>query len=121
MGLDSQQTPKIIQINLELSQYPILARRIRNRMREELVSRGMITSKRLEEETRERALESQIREGLANPLLEEPGEIWQLRLDHFRDSLTDFYFAYNLPHDLFIELVNEVVSERAPQVRTSLS
>jgi len=121
MGLDSQRTPKIIQISLELSQYPILARRIRQRMREEMYERGVVSAQRLEEESRARALESQRREGLNDPLFEEPADLWQTRLEHFRDSLTDFYFAYNLPHDLFKDLVQEAVAARSPHLQVSLS
>ncbi len=121
MGLDPNRTPKIVQITLELSQYPILARRIRQRMREELFDRGVVTAQRLEEEARARALESQRREGLTDPMLQEPANVWQTRLEHFRESLTDFYFAYNLPHDLFKQIVEEAVAARSPQHPVVLS
>jgi hypothetical protein len=37
------QFSEVLTLSLELSQYPILARRIRECMREELFSRGIIT------------------------------------------------------------------------------
>ena len=47
--------------------------------------------------------------------MEEPAEVWEIRLERIRSHLTDFYFAYNLPFDLFERIVREVLSERAPQ------
>ena len=38
-----EQIPKVLQIYLQISQYPILGHRIRERMRTELFARGIIT------------------------------------------------------------------------------
>ena len=57
---------------------------------------------------------SQEREGLHDPLVEESADVWQRRLAHFRDNLTDFYFAHNLPHALFEEIVRDVLAKRVP-------
>ena len=54
-------------------------------------------------EAREKAIRSQEMEGLHDPFSEEPAELWDMRLTRVRDHLTDFYFAYNLPFDLFGE------------------
>lgn len=116
-----RQMPKVLQLYLELSQYPILARRIRERMREEMFSRGIVSRSVFEQEARDKAIRSQEREGIVNPLLEEPPDVWRERIDQVRDHLTDFYFAYNLPHDLFERLVQEVVSERAPNQEVILA
>jgi hypothetical protein len=104
--------PKVMALYLKISQYPILARRIRERMRQELFSRGIISSKVFVEEVREKAILSQKREGLFDPLAQELPEVWEERLRHIRDHLTDFYFAYNLPHELFEDIVQEVMAER---------
>ncbi len=101
--------PKVLQLYLEISQYPILASRIRERMRQELFSRGVISQERFEAEVREKAILSQQREGLSDPLVQESAETWQERLRQIRETLTDFYFAYNLPHDLFRQIVSEVL------------
>ncbi len=101
--------PKVLQLYLEISQYPILASRIRERMRQELFSRGVITQERFEAEVREKAILSQQREGLSDPLVQETAEMWNERLRQIRDTLTDFYFAYNLPHDLFRRIVSEIL------------
>lgn len=114
MITESEGFPKVLTLYLELSQYPILAPQIRERMRQELFKRGVITPEALEAETRQKAILSQEREGLANPLEEEPSDIWQARLGIVRDNLTDFYFAYNLPHDLFADLVRDVLAKRMP-------
>jgi hypothetical protein len=85
---------------------------IRARMRRELFSRGVISPQNFEAEVREKAIRSQALEGLNNPFSEEPSEIWEMRQMRVRDNLTDFYFAYNLPYELFEQLVREVLSER---------
>ncbi len=116
-----QQMPKVLQLYLELSQYPILARRIRERMREEIFARGVVGQQVFEQEAREKAIQSQEREGLLDPMVEEPLDVWRERIDQVREHLTDFYFAYNLPHDLFEQIVQEVVSERMPNQEVILS
>jgi hypothetical protein len=81
-------------------------------MRRELFSRGVISPHNFEAEVRDKAIRSQALEGLNNPFSEEPSEIWEMRQMRVRDNLTDFYFAYNLPYELFEQLVREVLSER---------
>ncbi len=118
---DPGEYPKVLRILLELRQYPILSRAIRERMRQELFARGIITQRRFEAELEEKAIESQEREGIINPLYEESPADWAERLRIVGDRLTDFYFAYNLPHDLFQELVEEVVAQRQPDQEVILS
>ncbi len=108
----SHDTPAILALYLQLAQYPILAQSIRSRMRDELFRRGVITPHHLEQEAKDKAVQSQLREGLADPFGEEEASIWQGRLNHVRDHLTDFYFAYNLPLTLFEQIVEELVAER---------
>ncbi|HTP08991.1 MAG TPA: PEP/pyruvate-binding domain-containing protein [Anaerolineae bacterium] len=103
----------IVQIYSQLTQYPILAPLIRERMREELFRRGIVRPDRLEEEVKDRAIISQKREGLNNPMFEEDEGIWLQRLRFIRDYLTDFYFAHNLPVELLDTLIDDVVGQRA--------
>src|SRR5512139_1410534 len=103
----------IVQIYSQLSHYPILAPQIRERMREELFRRGIVHSDRLEEEVKDRAIVSQKREGLNNPMFEEDEGLWLQRLRFIRDYLTAFYFAHNLPIELLQTLVGEVVGQRS--------
>jgi hypothetical protein len=112
MSDSPRNTPPILSIYLQISRYPILAKQIRRRMREELYRRGIITRERLEAEVKEKAESSQRREGLTDPLAEERSEIWEQRLGQIRDQLTDFYFAYNLPLGLFESLTGELLAER---------
>ncbi|WP_423224419.1 PEP/pyruvate-binding domain-containing protein [Candidatus Amarolinea aalborgensis] len=107
-------TPPILEIHLQLSQYPILAQQIRKRMREEIYRRGVTTSERFENEARDKAIKSQRREGMMNPLDEEDAEQWERRLQQIREYLTDFYFAYNLPLDLLQRLIDEAIAQRLP-------
>jgi hypothetical protein len=81
-------------------------------MRRELFGRGVITPQAFELEVREKAIQSQVREGLLNPFSEEAEAVWEQRLLRVREHLTDFYFAYNLPFELFEDLVREALFER---------
>lgn len=109
-----EQIPQVLELYLQISQYPILAHSIRERMRKELFARGVISPDLFEEEVREKAITSQKREGIEDPFGQEAPWIWQERLSQIRDYLTDFYFAYNLPHALFEEIIHDVLDERAP-------
>jgi hypothetical protein len=111
---DVQHQYKVMGIYLELSQYPILSRRIRELMRRELFSKGFISVEAFESEVKEKAIHSQRLEGVADPLAEEPPDVWNERLSQVRDQLTDFYFAYNLPHDRLEEIIQSVLAGRAP-------
>ncbi len=116
MTLPPASSDRTLSIFLSLAQYPILSSQIRARMRRELFSRGVIKSQTFEAEAREKAIRSQALEGLHDPFSEEPADIWELRLTRVRDHLTDFYFAYNLPYDLFEEIVKDALAERGAGV-----
>ena len=120
MTLPPLSVERTLDIYLALAQYPILSTNIRARMRRELFNRGIITSQAFETEVREKAIRSQTTEGVRNPFIEEPTEIWELRLMRVRDHLTDFYFAYNLPYELFEQLVREALSERGAEDKEML-
>ena len=104
--------PNIVTVYLQIAQYPILAPTIRQRMREELFRRGIITEDRLETEVEDKAVLSQQREGLIDPYAQEDEDIWLQRKRAIRDYLTDFYFAYNLPLDFLQSIVNELLARR---------
>ena len=109
---DSGYIPKVNRIQMMLGAYPILGDVMRERMRQELFRRGIITRVRFDEETRERAVASQKREGVVNPYQEESAEVWERRISKIRDYLTDFYWAYNLSPQLFEEIAREVLNQR---------
>jgi hypothetical protein len=112
MTLPPAPSDRTLYIYLSLAQYPILSTKIRVCMRRELFDRGIITQKDFEAEVKDKAVSSQRLEVLNDPFAEEPADIWELRLSRIRDHLTDFYFAYNLPYDLFKQLVRESLAER---------
>jgi len=112
MTLPTPSTDNVLKIYLALNQYPILGSRIRSRMRRELFDRGIIAQDDFESEARRKAIESQAREGVHDPLIEESMDIWEKRLARVRDSLTDFYFAYNLPYVDFERIVLQMLTER---------
>ncbi len=114
-SVKSQRMPKVLRVYLELSQYPILSRKIRERMRQEVFARGIISPEQFEQEVREKAILSQRREGLVKPWAEEPAGVWEERLSIIRDNLTDFYFAYNLPHTLLEEIVRAAIGQNEEQ------
>jgi hypothetical protein len=113
MTLAAPSNDRILNIYLTLNQYPVLSSRIRARMRRELFDRGIISRETFNMEARERALLSQTREGLQDPYSEESSEIWELRLSRIRDSLTDFYFAYNFPYENFEDIIVTILAERS--------
>jgi hypothetical protein len=114
MALLSESMPKVLELVLELKQYPILSKHIRERMRQEIFARGVISPTNFEQEVRQKAIVSQIQEGLTDPHAEEPSDVWQKRLALIRDDLTDFYFAHNIPHRRFEQIVREVLSPHKP-------
>lgn len=120
MTLPSLSAERTLNIYLALAQYPILSSSIRARMRRELFNRGVISAEAFEAEVREKAIRSQAREGVQNPFLEEPTDVWETRLMRVRDHLTDFYFAYNLPYELFEQLVRETLAERGAEAKELL-
>ncbi len=120
MALPSVSSDRALSIYLALAQYPILSTQIRARMRRELFNRGVITPQAFESEVREYAIRSQAREALHNPFDEEPANVWELRLMRVRDHLTDFYFAYNLPYELFEQIVKDALTERGAQAQDLL-
>jgi hypothetical protein len=111
MPVESHDVPKVMRIHLLITQFPIKAPEIRRRMREELYRRGVISQARLDQEAREKAILSQQREGILNPMTEETQETWERRLGQILDYLTDFYFAYNLPQYAFDQVVEQVVGK----------
>ncbi len=112
-------TTPAIDIYIKLAQYPILADRIRARMREELFQRGVISKEAFDAEVREGAVESQRREGLLDPFSQEETNIWQKRKERIRDYLTDSYFAFNLGSTLLEQLIAEIRSEQPAPIDTA--
>jgi hypothetical protein len=107
------ESSKILEIYLLIAQYPMLASQIRRRMREELFRRGIITPQRFDAEVKEKAVLSQQREGIYNGLLEENAQRWELRWSRVRRTLTDFYFAYNLPIEILYHILDELQTPQA--------
>ena len=118
MTLDLTSLPKIVRLQLRIRQYPILGKEIRSKMMDEIFRRGIITPEQMDNEVRQRSIESQELDGQNKSLTKEPAEIWKIRTSHVRDYLTEFYFAYNLPMYLFDNIVNTLVENRAGKKRT---
>jgi len=112
MPTSTHSSDLILDIYLTIRQYPILRTRIRARMRNELFERGIVTPEVFEADVREKAVQSQAREGLHNPFAEEALDVWEKRLERIRDAQTDFYFAYNLLYEDFERIVKEILAER---------
>ena len=108
----SNSADRLMSITLALGQYPILCGRIRSRMRDELYKRAVVDKQEFEAQVRKQAIQSQEREGLRNPVGEEPAEIWEERHARVRDQLTDLTFSQHLSFDLFQNLVTEILNER---------
>ncbi len=113
MSQTPPESSKILEIYLLIAQYPMLASDIRRRMREELFRRGIITPQRFDAEVKEKAVQSQQREGIMNGLLEESADQWDLRWSRVRRTLTDFYFAYNLPVEILHQILDDMLQPQA--------
>ncbi|MEL7589994.1 MAG: PEP/pyruvate-binding domain-containing protein [Anaerolineaceae bacterium] len=112
MDFSANTSEKLLNTTLALMQYPILAARIRARMREELFSRNIIDPKTFENHVRENAIQSQRLEGLDNPYSEETTDLWENRLAILREHLTDLLFSRHLPFELLETLIKDVLDER---------
>jgi hypothetical protein len=112
MTLPPSATDRLLSIYLVLAQYPIISSRIRDLMRRELINRGFLDPTDFEQEIIRKAIQSQEREGLQRPQIEEPAEVWERRKATVRDQLTDFYFSHHLTFELIEELIEEVLNER---------
>jgi hypothetical protein len=111
--MSSTITPysKILNLTLTLTNYPILAQKVRVQMRHELFVRGIIAPNVFEDEVQRKAIISQQMEGLTNSGKQEAHKTWEKRLTIIQDNLTDFYFAYNLPYYLFQNIIQNAVNE----------
>jgi hypothetical protein len=103
---------RLLSLMLALGQYPILAPRIRARMREELFRRGIIDTSAFEAQVRDEAVLTQRVEGIENPYVQEPKEVWEARLNAVRIQLTDLLFSRHLNFELLESLIGEVMEER---------
>ncbi len=111
-----------IDIYIRLAQYPVLADKIRMRMRQELFRRGITDEITFEAQVREKAIESQRRERLKDPFGQEETHIWQKRKARVRDFQTDALFANNLGSALLDQLISEVLlSQPAPSLSPGLT
>ena len=108
----SNSTDRLMSITLALGQYPILAGRMRNHLRQELFNRNIIQKQEFEAQVRRQAIFSQEREGLMNPVGDEPAEIWEERHTRIRDQLTDLIFSQHLSFDLFQSIITNILNER---------
>jgi hypothetical protein len=103
---------RLLSITLALGQYPIIAPRIRARMRTELFTRGIIDQADFEAQVRQEALQTQKMEGIHDPFNEEPTEMWEKRKSILREQMTDLVFNRHLPFELLESLISEVLKER---------
>ena len=121
MPLIPPESSNISDIYLLIAQYPILASSIRRQMRQELFRRGIITPERFEQEVREKAVLSQQREGIIASLQNEEPSQWDLRFHRVQRTLTDFYFAYNLPLEILHNIIDGLLEDRhngdSPELR----
>ncbi len=100
MFLTPPESSKILDIYLLIAQYPMLASRIRRQMRQELFRRGIITPERFEQEVREKACSRSSGRDFRACWKRGGGAVGTCADHRVRSTLTDFYFAYNLPLEL---------------------
>ncbi len=111
-----------IDIYIRLAQYPILSNKIRNRMRQEMFRRGIISPAKFEQEVKELAVKSRVREGLGDPSGLEDESTWEKRKSRVRDVHTDALFASNLGSSLLEQLILETLQKQpSPQPPAELT
>ena len=103
---------RLLTITLALTQYPILAPRIRACMRRELFDRGIIERGEFDAQVIQEAVQTQRLEGMDNPLVQESAEMWTIRLAALREHLTDLIFSQHLSFDVLESLISEVLGEK---------
>jgi hypothetical protein len=116
MKSSSASSKRFMQIQLALGNYPVISGRIRERMRHEMFTRGILQAEAFEDEIKEMAIHSQAREGITNPTTQEAPEIWNLRIERIQEHLTDLRFSQNLSFAIFERVVNDVLSKRGISV-----
>jgi len=112
MTIPETTADRAFHIYLTLADYPILRSKIREQMRRMLFELGIITPRDFETEVRQKAILSQHLEGITDPLNDENGETWALRLDRIRRSLTDSYFAQSFPYEIFDGILRNALVEQ---------
>ncbi|MEZ4517546.1 MAG: hypothetical protein R3C44_12180 [Chloroflexota bacterium] len=111
-----------IDIYIRLAQYPVLADKIRARMRQELFQRSILDEITFERLVREKAIESQRRERLTDPFGQEEAQVWQRRKARIRDYQTDAFFADTLGGLYLERLIQEVLqSQPSPSASAELT
>jgi hypothetical protein len=120
MAFTPSPTNLLQKIYLTLAQFPVLGARMRERMRLMLFDHGVLQPQEFQSEVQRMALRSQQREGVKNPLAEEGAEMWELRLNHTRDYLTDLIASQHLTLQEFEQIVNDVLREQGVKPRELL-
>lgn len=111
---------RYVSVYLTIAQYPILGGKIRSLMRKRLYTSGFITKERFDEEVRRQAIQSQIREGVSDPLNEEVSETWEKRICVIRDQLTDFYFSLYFPFQDLEDVIAVILHERGVEAQDTI-
>ncbi len=89
-------------------------------MRKRIYLKGTISQEIFEEEVRQKAVQSQIREGLRDPLTEEAADMWEKRVCAMRDQLTDYYFCMYYPNEELDTVIHEVLHEKGVEAQGTL-
>jgi len=112
MALPQSASDRLLSTVLLLSQYPILASQIRELMRQELFSQHILEPDDFKLEVQQKAIQSQEREGLTDPTVQEPGEVWEKRKALVADDLTDFYYSRHNNYEKLEKLIHRVLNDR---------
>ncbi len=111
-----------IDIYIRLANYPVMADRIRARMRQELYDRSIVDEETFEAQVYQKALESQRRERLTDPFGQEEAHTWQRRLARVRDFQTDAYFANTFGNMLLDQIIAELLHKQPyPSISAGLT
>ena len=120
MTLPTSASDRLLKLYLALSQYPILSSRIHELMRQELFAEKALEPNLFRQEVIEKAVQSQEREGLQHPTIEEPAELWEKRKAIVADYLTDYYYSHYHTYENLDDVIHKVLNERGINLDTAL-
>ncbi len=120
LPIPASASDRLLNLYLSLSQYPILASRIHELMRQVLFTEKTLEPYVFRQEVIQRAVQSQEREGLQHPTIEEPSEVWERRKALVADYLTDYYYSHYHSNENLDELIHNVLNERGVNLEDAL-
>ncbi len=89
-------------------------------MRRRMYVKGVVQKDVFDEEVKQRAIQSQLREGLRDPSIEEDSDTWEKRLCASRNQLTDYYFSIHFILQDLETVISDVLQEKGVEPQEAI-